>query len=113
MVVFLVLFGGLFVIGVVASIIGDWISDGFGGGCGSYSRDDSDNYCGDSYSSSDNEERFENRFPYEYDKETGYSRSDYCNSGNWTDSIGNQYEQKTDCWGSVYYEKIDDETDDE
>ena len=64
--------------------------------------DNSDYDYGDSYSSgSDTEERFENRYPYEYDKETEYSRSDYCNNGNWTDCVGNQYEQVTDCWGHV------------
>lgn len=65
---------------------------------------------GDSYgSNSDDEERFENCWPYEYDKQTGYSRSDNSNNGNWTDCVGNQYEQVTDCWGNVSYEKIEDD----
>lgn len=90
----------LLIIGIIAYLV-----DLARGG----SSDSSSDY-GDSYSNSnDTEERFENRWPYEYDKETGYTRSDYCHNGKWTDNVGNEYEQKTDCYGHVYYEKIDED----
>lgn len=74
--------------------------------------DSSDSYdYDDSCSRSDTYERFEDRWPYEYDKLTGYSRCDYRNDGNWTDCVGNQYEQIVDAWGNIRYEKIDDEDD--
>ena len=75
----------------------------------SYSYDYDYDYS-DSGSSSETKERFENRYPYEYDTETGYSHCIFGN-GHWTDGVGNEYEQKTDCWGSVYYEKIEDDDD--
>lgn len=91
-------------IGLVAGLVDGGSSDS-ADNCSSRDYD-----YGDSYSSSnETEERFENRWPYEYDKETGYSRSDYCNNGNWTDCVGNQYEQVTDCWGNITYEKIDED----
>lgn len=97
---------GLLLLGLIGLVAG--LADGG-------SSDSSDNYdyrdydYGDSYSSSsDTEERFENRWPYEYDRETGYSRSCFGN-GNWTDNVGNEYEQKIDCWGNEYYEKIEDD----
>ena len=82
---------------------------------GGESSDSSDDYSfdydyDDSYSNdNETEERFENRYPYEYDKQTGYYRSSYYNNGNWSDSMGNQYEQVTDCWGNITYEKIDED----
>ena len=114
----IIIFGSI-IVGIVGRIftgpIFDYDHSGYiPSGSGDSSTDGnyknfSDNYS--DYSSNDSDERFVNQFPYEYDKETGYSRSDYRNDGNWTDAAGNQYEQKTDCWGSVYYEKIDDDGD--
>ena len=63
----------------------------------------------DSCDNSDEDGRFTESWPYEYDNLTGYTRSDYCNDGYWTDCIGNRYEQKTDCYGVVYYERADDD----
>ena len=79
------------------------------GACDFYDEND---YDWNSYANEPNDdrkERFTSIYPYEYDNETGYSHSHYSNSDYWTDCVGNKYEQKTDCWGSIYYEKVKDE----
>ena len=79
-------------------------------GLGNYDSSDSYDY-DDSCSRSDTDERFEDRWPYEYDNLTGYSRCDYRANGDWTDCVGNRYEQKIDGFGNIRYEKIEDEDD--
>ena len=82
------------------------------GACDFYDEND---YDWNSYANEPNDdrkERFTSSYPYEYDNETGYSHSYYSNSDYWTDCVGNKYEQKTDCWGSIYYEKVKDGDDD-
>lgn len=63
----------------------------------------------DSYD--EDEDRFVDSFPYTYDTETGYTQTEYANDGYWVDSVGNKYEQVTDCWGTISYEKVEDDTD--
>ena len=82
-------------------------------GLGNYDSSDSYDYdYGESDSRNDtDDERFEDRWPYEYDNLTGYSRCDYRANGDWTDCVGNRYEQKIDGFGNIRYEKIEDEDD--
>lgn len=55
--------------------------------------------------------RFESTYPYEWDNETGYSRSIFGGENIWTDIMGHQFELKSDPWGNPYYEPVKDEED--
>ena len=109
--------GGGLIMSVVGFVICIATGDDWFQGTGAAPRSGSDygGYTGggdNGYSGSGSGDRFENDFPYERDTLTGLARSDYRDNGNWTDEMGNQYEQHTDCWGYPVYEQVDDDDDD-